>query len=115
MAGGLAAVGAQLVAGFDVVAEALDLEERVAGADLVVTGEGFLDEQSFRGKAVGGVAELAQAGEVPLLVVAGEVFEPPEIDGVEVVSLVQRFGDERARSAVLVCVETVVAERLALA
>jgi len=47
------------VPGFDVVADAIDLEDRVAPADLVVTGEGFLDGQSFEGKAVGGVVEVA--------------------------------------------------------
>ena len=36
-----------------------DLDEHIEGADLVITGEGFLDEQSFEGKVVGGVAELA--------------------------------------------------------
>ncbi|HLI25171.1 MAG TPA: glycerate kinase, partial [Acidimicrobiales bacterium] len=57
LAGGLAAAaGARLVAGFDAVAEILELGDRMEAADLVVTGEGFLDEQSFAGKTVGGVA-----------------------------------------------------------
>ena len=112
LAGGLAALGAALVPGFDVVADALQLEERIAGAGLVVTGEGFLDEQSFRGKAVGGVAELAHQAGVPVLVVAGDVYADELPDHVEVVSLVDRFGDERARRDVLTCVETVVRERL---
>src|SRR5207253_2126515 len=72
LAGGLAALGAILVPGFEVVAEALSLEERVAAADLVVTGEGFLDDQSFAGKAVGGVVDLAADADVPVLVAAGE-------------------------------------------
>ena len=59
LAGGLAAAGAELVPGFDVVAEALGLAERIAGADLVVTGEGTFDAGSFDGKAVGGVLALA--------------------------------------------------------
>src|SRR3954452_11683463 len=72
LAGGLAAIGAQLVAGFDLVADALDLPERVAEAQLVVTGEGYLDDQSFDGKAVGGMVELAKEAGVPVLVVVGE-------------------------------------------
>ena len=60
--------------GFDVVAEALQLADRIASAALVVTGEGFLDEQSFRGKAVGGVTELAREAGVPVLVVVGDVY-----------------------------------------
>ena len=109
LAGGLAALGARLVPGFEVVADAIGLAERLAAADLVVTGEGFLDDQSFHGKAVGGVVELAAGAGVPCLVVAGDV-----LDGgpVEVVSLVARFGDTRATGDVLACVEQVVGERL---
>ena len=77
LAGGLAAVGAALVPGFELVAEAVDLAERMEGADLVVTGEGFLDEQSFHGKAVGGVVGLAAEVGVPVLVVAGDADERP--------------------------------------
>ncbi len=98
LAGGLAAIGASLTPGVDVVADALDLDERVGAADLVITGEGFLDEQSFQGKAVGGVVDLAVAAGVPVVVVVGEVVDglgavPP---GVTVLSLVDRVGIERA-------------------
>lgn len=95
LAGGLAALGAQLQSGFEVVADEVHLADRMAEADLVVTGEGFVDEQSFDGKVVGGVAELAAELGVPLLVVAGEVFDDGH-DRVEAVSLVERFGHERA-------------------
>src|SRR5206468_8039844 len=60
LAGGLAALGATLVPGFDVVADALSLTERLDDVELVVTGEGFLDAQSFAGKAVGGVVERSE-------------------------------------------------------
>ena len=43
------------------MADELDLDDRVAEADLVVTGEGLLDAQSFDGKVVGGVCEVAVA------------------------------------------------------
>jgi len=108
LAGGLAAVGARLVEGFEVVAEELDLWTRIEGADLVVTGEGFLDEQSFEGKVVGGVAGLAAEAGVPVVAIAGEVLD--EVTGlVEAVSLVERFGDERARGDTVACIEEVVA------
>ncbi|HEX2849562.1 MAG TPA: glycerate kinase, partial [Acidimicrobiales bacterium] len=114
LAGGLAAIGATLVPGFDLVADAIDLLARVEGADLVVTGEGFLDEQSFEGKAVGGVCEIADDAGVPVVVVAGDVLAGLEVPkGVEVVSLVERFGEERARSETAACVETAVRQRLA--
>jgi glycerate 2-kinase len=68
---GLLALGASLTSGFEVVAGALDLPGKVAGVDLVVTGEGSVDAQSLRGKVVVGVARLAQDAGVPCVVVAG--------------------------------------------
>lgn len=75
-AGGLAAglmafCGATLESGFAAVSDAVQLTERIARADLVITGEGRLDTQSAYGKTVAGVAELATAANVPCLVVAG--------------------------------------------
>ena len=114
LAGALAALGATLVPGFDVVAEALDLAERVAAADLVVTGEGYLDEQSFAGKAVGGVVALAAAAGVPVVAVVGDADPEVEIpSGVEVTSLVEAFGEERARGDTAGCLTEAVANLLA--
>lgn len=100
LAGGLAAVGATLVSGFELVAEELALDEALEGADLVVTGEGFVDEGSFDGKVVGGVIDWAAELGVPVLVVAGEVLTPDLIGSaagtVDVVDLVATFGRERA-------------------
>jgi len=119
LAGGLAAAGALLVPGFDLVAETLDLAERIAAVDLVVTGEGHLDAESFAGKVVGGVIRLATEASVPVLVVVGGV-EPDELPpdlppGVTVVSLVERFGMEEAMWDPLGCVDVVVSEALATA
>lgn len=114
LAGGLLCAGARLVGGFDLVADELDLADRLEGADLVVTAEGFLDAQSFEGKVVGGVVEMAAAADVPVLAVVGELEEGLELPpGLEVVSLVARFGEERARSRPGACVTEVVRERLA--
>ncbi len=112
LAGGLVAAGAVLVSGFDLVADETDLYGHLEGADLVVTAEGFLDAQSFDGKVVGGVAALADAAGVPVVAIAGEVF-----DGVGAripsVSLVERFGVVRARAETVACVEEVAVEVLA--
>ncbi len=111
LAGGLAAAGATLVPGFDFVADALGLPERIAGADLVVTGEGTVDAESFEGKAVGGVVDLAMQAGVPVLVIAGEVVadELPDLPAtVTLVSLVARFGRERALADAAGCVAEVV-------
>jgi glycerate 2-kinase len=109
LAGGLATVGASLVSGFEVVADAVDLGERLEGADLVVTGEGYLDEQSFAGKAVGGVAALADEAGVPVVVIAGDGDEPQPLRWH---SLVARVGSERAWAEPLTVVAEIVAEEL---
>lgn len=117
LAGGLAALGATLVPGFDLVSRLVDLPARLAGAQLVVTGEGHVDPPSLAGKVVGGVLRLA-AGRVPVLCVAGDAdpatLEDPALrrDGVEVVSLVARAGPVRARRDTAALVEEVVADRL---
>ena len=115
LAGGLAAVGASLVPGFDLVADAVDLEERIESADLVVTGEGLLDEQSFVGKTVGGVIELAARANVAVLVVAGEIAAgaPAMPRNVEAVSLVERFGAEASLADAPGCMEQAVRDHVA--
>ena len=111
LAGGLAAVGARLVPGFDLVADELDLDERIEGADLVITAEGFLDAQSFEGKVVGGVAALGAAVGVPVVAIVGEVFDGAD-DRITAISLVHRFGEERARTDTVACIEEVAGEVL---
>jgi glycerate 2-kinase len=95
LAGGLACVGAELLSGFELVAERVELEEAMEGADVVVTGEGFLDAESFDGKVVGGVTEMATHLGIPVVAVVGEAFDGAE-DLVPTVSLTARFGRERA-------------------
>jgi glycerate kinase len=112
LAGGLAVAGAALAPGFDAVADELDLHDAVEGADLVITAEGFLDQQSFEGKVVGGVVGLAAPLGVPCVAIVGEVvedLEPPGKD-FEIVSLVERFGRERAHADTLACIEKVAAD-----
>jgi glycerate 2-kinase len=62
---------ARLVSGFELVAEALGLREKIAASDLVVTGEGSLDAQTLGGKGPAGVAEMARAAGVPVVAIAG--------------------------------------------
>ncbi len=86
-AGGLAAglvafCGATLQSGFDAVGDALRLAERIARADLVITGEGRLDAQSGYGKTVAGVSALAQSLQVPCLVVAGLIDGNADLPGI---------------------------------
>jgi glycerate kinase len=92
------------VPGFDLVADRIDLEERIEGADLVITGEGFVDEQSFLGKVVGGVLDLATDAHVAAAVVAGEILQPVPPPA-RAISLVERFGRDRAMTDTLACIE----------
>jgi glycerate 2-kinase len=104
LAGGLAAVGGRLIAGFDLVADELNLHDAIDVADVVVTGEGFLDAQSFEGKVVGGVQQLAnEAGRL-----VGAVVGDADADcggRIEHVTLVDEFGIERAMTEPLWCIE----------
>lgn len=115
LGGGLAALGAELVSGFDLVAEELQLAEAIANADLVVTGEGYLDAQSFDGKVVGGVLALAVAEGVPVLAVTGDA--DPGVaegrDGLHAVSLVAAVGEERAHADTGAAITEVVAAEAA--
>ncbi|MEO5959269.1 MAG: glycerate kinase, partial [Opitutaceae bacterium] len=57
----VATAGAKLLPGFDLVTAWLDLERRLAAADLVITGEGRFDDSSLSGKGPGAVAARALA------------------------------------------------------
>ncbi len=94
LAGGLAARGARLVPGVDLVADALGLDAALARADLVLTGEGRLDAQSFEGKVVGGVADRARRAGVPWGAVVG--VADPVAAGLPVLGLVEVCGVGRA-------------------
>ena len=65
--------GATSVSGADAVAEAAGLDAALAGADLVLAGEGQFDAQSLRGKVVGRLVARAAAAGVPVAVVAGRL------------------------------------------
>ena len=69
----MAFLGGRLVSGFDMVSSQLGLEARVAAADLIVTGEGRLDEQSLQGKGPVGVARLARKLGKPVVGIAGSI------------------------------------------
>ena len=103
LAGGLAALGAELLPGFELIADALGLDDALAQADLVVTGEGRLDETSFAGKVVGGIAQRAAERGLPLLAIAGDV-DPQVASRVRAVSLLERFGAARAWNETAACI-----------
>lgn len=69
----LTGLGAQIVPGFDLVADWLDLDRRLQAADIVITGEGRFDASSLEGKGPGAVARRALELGRPVHLFAGQI------------------------------------------
>jgi glycerate kinase len=74
----LAFTQSTLEGGFALVAALTGLAERLADADLVITGEGSMDSQSLTGKAPIALAEAARDRGIPVVAVAGRILVTPE-------------------------------------
>jgi glycerate 2-kinase len=74
--GAMAILGAKVVSGADMVLDMVRFRDRLALADLVITGEGSLDDQSLRGKAPVKVAQAAREAAVPVIAVVGRCTLP---------------------------------------
>ncbi|MFW2335078.1 glycerate kinase [Ilumatobacter sp.] len=111
LAGALAALGGRLTPGFELVADELDIYDQLRDADLVITGEGHLDRQSFEGKVVGGVAELAAEFDVPVAAIVG-IADDEVRDRIPTWAIADRFGEERSLREPLWCVEQVAGDVL---
>lgn len=108
LAGALAALGATLMPGFDIVAAETHFEDAVRDTDLVITGEGLLDDTSFDGKVVGSVIDYAGESGTPFAVIVGDIddaMEPSLRDTARAISLTEMFGADMAHQQVLRCVE----------
>ena len=81
----LASLGAELVPGATTVLELLDFDRHLAKFDLVVTGEGQIDETTAEGKAPGEVAARSAAAGVRCVVFGGRVLT--EVEGAETIAL----------------------------
>ncbi len=69
---GLAALlGASIVSGVETIAELIGLKVKINETDCVITGEGSFDEQSYRGKAVGYLLEIAKVQNRPVMIACG--------------------------------------------
>ncbi len=71
--------GAHLVSGFDLISAKIGLEERVAKADLIITGEGRLDAQTLHGKGPMGVALMARRLGKAVVAFAGSIEDSPTL------------------------------------
>jgi glycerate 2-kinase len=79
--GAVAVLGASIRSGIDLLLELVGFDaalERLTSDDLVVTGEGSLDEQTLHGKAPAGVAAAAAARGIPVVAVCGRTTLDPE-------------------------------------
>jgi glycerate kinase len=97
LSGGLWAFkGAQLVPGAAYVLDAIGLDAALTGADLCVTGEGRLDEQTLQGKVVAEVAKRCAAAEVACHAVVGADALPQALFGL---ATVREAGTQEALEA----------------
>ncbi len=71
----LAALGGSVRSGFDILAEAAGLEEKISSSDFVITGEGKTDGQTVFGKLPCRVGQTAKKYDVPVLLISGSVME----------------------------------------
>jgi glycerate kinase len=111
LAGGLVALGGVLLPGFELVADEVDLHDHIVAAQLVITGEGYLDEQSFDGKVVGGVQRMCAGADRPVAAIVGD-SSPDVAHRITHRSLAHEFGSDRAMNEPLWCIEHAAADLL---
>lgn len=71
--GVMAFMKGELRSGINVILDLADFDNVISDCDLVITGEGRLDSQSFRGKVISGIAKRTSAKNVPLVAIVGDV------------------------------------------
>ena len=69
----MAFLNARLTKGTDLIFDALDFDRKISDADLIITGEGRIDSQTRKGKAIDGVATRARKQGIPVIAIAGTV------------------------------------------
>lgn len=107
MGGGcLAFFGAALRPGIECILDLVRFDELLAGADLVLTGEGRIDAQSVHGKVISGIARRTSRAGVPLVALVGCIDDSAEAAyslGVTAMFSIDRtarsFSETRSRSA----------------
>lgn len=115
LAGALAALGATLMPGFDIVAEETGFDDAIKNVDLVITGEGLLDDTSFDGKVVGSVLDYARETATRTVAIVGDVdnhMNTPVPADLNVLNLTQKFGADESLQRVLRCIEDATRELL---
>ena len=72
-AGVMALLGGSLVSGIDAILDLTEFESHLSNCDLVITGEGRLDDQSFSGKVISGVTSRTMKHGIPVYAIVGNV------------------------------------------
>ncbi|MFQ3549025.1 MAG: glycerate kinase [Armatimonadota bacterium] len=71
---GLAAfLNAELRSGIDIVLDALDFDNQIQDANVIITGEGKIDEQTAYGKTIGGMLKRVKEKNIPVIAIAGAI------------------------------------------
>ena len=71
----IAFLNGKLMSGIDIVLDILNFDEKLSGADIVITGEGRIDSQSAMGKTVTGIAKRCKNKNIPVIVFTGNVSD----------------------------------------
>ena len=81
MGGGLLAfLNAELKPGTELLLEAIDFQENIKGASLIITGEGKADRQTAMGKVPYGILTEAQKEHIPVILLAGSIEDASELN-----------------------------------
>jgi glycerate kinase len=87
-AGCMVFLNARLIPGIDYVIESIGLEDEIAKADIIITGEGGFDIQSLQGKVVGHIADLARKHNKKIHVICGEcLLEESQLAELDIASI----------------------------
>jgi len=78
-AGLMAFLNAKLRPGIDLVLNAANFEQRISEADLILTGEGKLDEQTVYGKTIAGITAVAKKHSIPVIALVGKFEDSPKL------------------------------------
>ncbi|MCX7995725.1 MAG: glycerate kinase [candidate division WOR-3 bacterium] len=88
IAGGMYAIlGARITPGFDFLKKTFNISEKIKNADCVITGEGKIDQTTFRGKATGRLLEMARKCGKPLILICGDYERDLNFKNYDVVKL----------------------------
>lgn len=72
-AGMVAFLNAKLKSGISVMLDTVNFDSQIEGADIIITGEGKLDKQSFQGKVIDGILDRASERNIPVIAICGQV------------------------------------------